>query len=697
MSEWRQCSMSASELAERDASTTPRASFTVEPSTGALHGCVCGVKQSVSPILGFDGAPVRLGQTHAAEAPFCLLTEPKPTRQNGRTSFAPFLSSPFLSFGCWPTDSIHLAYCVIPSSIPFSSSCSSPLFHSLSLQFTSFPGSSAVCTALAPLSAVRFVCTTSKPISLFHSTLCVPHSLRSASLEMSHKNEQPSGLATPPLVSPWPIQTSNKSSSASEGSNWKAVGSPPHRPPLSPPDSRSKGVASAIGLTSSHELLQQPPPHSDGENGPGASLGVSETPRENADDTLTKSTFVHAPATAAASTSNLRLSQAPQTLLEDLLQTPSTPSPKSLAGYSTSLSRFDSRFGDSTPSFHGASTSAESSVIQSGQSLAFGLDINTHNNSGQQRRYSNSSFHYGSRESSEPSGLTTSAGSALESPLNMSSFIWNGRVANEDGTSMTTSMATTIGGMTTALRQEAANADGQLFSMSAALNADPFVPVHNRPTRSMSLSEPIGFHTGFGNNKKLGSFGQEDGDALNLYRAPLPIMEEESEDAFDHARFNRNRSYSTSATSGPGTYYRSLSSSTFVPPEPQDPFAPSSAASNYLGLSQTQEQHPFLRRKLSGGPTWPSVSQTSPDHGRTVISSNHRRSVTSSNYASPIWESPSPHLPLSQPVLEREGVERMRVSRRFSVAPSSGFQAYDRFLESEQYGGSFALSGYNRR
>ncbi|KAG0022146.1 hypothetical protein BGZ80_000959, partial [Entomortierella chlamydospora] len=50
-----------------------------------------------------------------------------------------------------------------------------------------------------------------------------------------------SGLVTPPLTSPFPIQNS-KTPPTTNNNSWKTVGSPP-RPLLSPPSDRTRGSA----------------------------------------------------------------------------------------------------------------------------------------------------------------------------------------------------------------------------------------------------------------------------------------------------------------------------------------------------------------------------------------------------------------------------------------------------------------------
>ncbi|KAF8936857.1 hypothetical protein BGZ47_009298 [Haplosporangium gracile] len=279
------------------------------------------------------------------------------------------------------------------------------------------------------------------------------------------------------------------------------------------------------------------------------------------------------------------------------------------------------------------------------------------------------------------------------------------------------SLAAGLGGMTIYSRNDNTSGKGDnFFPISSALNADPFVPNHYRPSRSLSLSEPLGFPArGFSNNHnnlqqqnhQRSNFSssdfatQEEQESINAFRAPLPTMEEEFEENFE-PRTSRTRSYSTSATFGlSGKSYGGLSNAFFSPEEPSDPFMSSSysgSSSSAMGFSQQQEQPSFRTRKYSAGSTWPSVSHHGMDQGRpSVAPPVHRRSVTATSYVSPIWESSDAYVSPSRPTEERERVERQRPLRRFSLAPSSGFQNYDRFLENEHFGGSSVLSGYNGR
>ncbi|KAG0227534.1 hypothetical protein BGX31_006919 [Mortierella sp. GBA43] len=104
------------------------------------------------------------------------------------------------------------------------------------------------------------------------------------------------------------------------------------------------------------------------------------------------------------------------------------------------------------------------------------------------------------------------------------------------------------------------------------------------------------------------------------------------------------------------------------------------------------ESQPLSQRELSSGFSgWPNAI------GSDAPLSNHRRSITStSGYNAPIWES---FQPLTTSVerdrqVDRQ-VDRQRVTRRFSLAPASGFHNYDAFLDDVDAGNSTA-SGFHR-
>ncbi|KAF9147483.1 hypothetical protein BG015_010886 [Linnemannia schmuckeri] len=385
-----------------------------------------------------------------------------------------------------------------------------------------------------------------------------------------------------------------------------------------------------------------------------------------------------------------------------LAQTPNTPCPTSQAlpsgtfASTSSSSRLDEFLGEPVSPLHTKTT--PSAGLSKGSRPTQGLS-------------------FGPNDHSNHQGRKSGRVGGLESPLSMSSFIWNGRMETQESSDPAVSLAAGLGEMTIHSGNDNASGKGDnFFPISSALNADPFVPNHYRPSRSLSLSEPLGFTAGgFSNNNnnlqqqnhQRNNFSnsdfatQEEQESINPFRAPLPTMEEEFEESFE-PRTSRTRSYSTSATFGlSGKSYGGLSNAFFSPEEPSDSFLSSSysgSSSSAIGFPQHQEQPSFRTRKYSAGSTWPSVSHHVMDQGRPSIAPPvHRRAVTSSNYVSPIWESSDAYVSPSHPIEERERVERQRPLRRFSLAPSSGFQNYDRFLENEHFGGSSVLSGYNGR
>ncbi|KAF9931764.1 hypothetical protein BGZ67_005133, partial [Mortierella alpina] len=336
------------------------------------------------------------------------------------------------------------------------------------------------------------------------------------------------------------------------------------------------------------------------------------------------------------------------------------------------------------------------------QDLSFGpLDMMTSANSSQ--RDGSASFHATSTILSNPRST-----SGLESPLALSSFAWNGCVTDEDGVGPLTTLTTSVGGLTTGIRQDGAiGGSNSIYSTTSSLNVDPFVPNPYRTARSFSLSEPPGFSTGFAggsSNRMNNSFDTEQSDALGSFRLPLPTMEEEGEDAFE-PRASRTRSYSTSAAFGPGTFYGGSSSNTLPYRDRQSSMATSSSlsSSGSMALLDSHDHHPFGGRKVSGGSTWPSISQHNASHNRPSVIPVHRRSLTSGSYmsqASPIWETSNTFLaPAEQHVAKREPAEGAFgfQGRRFSLAQASGFKAYDQFVEREQLsgGGPLATGSYD--
>ncbi|KAG0090977.1 hypothetical protein BGZ92_001758 [Podila epicladia] len=201
---------------------------------------------------------------------------------------------------------------------------------------------------------------------------------------------------------------------------------------------------------------------------------------------------------------------------------------------------------------------------------------------------------------------------------------------------------------------------------------------------------------------------------MRTYRSSLlPTMEEETEDSTEQ-RMTRARSFSTSATFGLSPFGLSTSgfasgSNAFGPAE-TDVFANSSnfmsgnqsgvgggnsihhssnntaMAANTANTTNTtntnnSSSRPFLHRKLSGGlPAWSSPSNTLDQ------TSNHRRSLTTNaSYSAPIWEMPSLFQPLQSPV-EQDRMDRHRVARRFSLAPSMSSSSMHHYDNSDSSG-----------
>ncbi|KAG0060274.1 hypothetical protein BGZ89_012406 [Linnemannia elongata] len=513
---------------------------------------------------------------------------------------------------------------------------------------------------------------------------------------MDGKHSSSSGMVTLPTALPYPIHHQTRHSHAqvsptsptTADSTWKVVGSPPPQAspdavkvvaprensqsssvPLSSPSSSAGAYSHAQVYTHQHHPLAALP---------GAHNHSSSSPHDPLSPSEPTSTPLLPPTTALA-------------------QTPNTPYPTSQALSSgtfvtVSSSGLDGLLGEPVSPIHIKTT--PSAGLSRGSQPVQGLS-------------------FGPNDNNTLQGRNSGRVGGLESPLSMSSFIWNGRMETQESSDPAAPLAAGFGGMTIHSRNDdSSGKGGTFFPMSSALKADPFVPNNYRPSRSFSLSEPLGFPVGgFSNNhnnlqqqhqhqrsnSNSDFTAQEEQESNNPFRAPLPTMEEEFEESFG-PRASRTRSYSTSATFGlSGKNYGGMSNTFFSPSEPSDPFMSSSySGSSSRGFSQPQDQPSFRTRKYTAGLTWPSVVHHGMDQGRPSIAPPvHRRSVTSNSYVSPIWESPDAYASPSLPTEERDRAERQRPLRRFSLAPSSGFQNYDRFLENENFGGSSVLSGYN--
>ncbi|KAG0265939.1 hypothetical protein BGZ95_003169 [Linnemannia exigua] len=211
-----------------------------------------------------------------------------------------------------------------------------------------------------------------------------------------------------------------------------------------------------------------------------------------------------------------------------------------------------------------------------------------------------------------------------------------------------------------------------------------------KTTRSMSFSEPS-FSNVFSLGTTKSGYDQDDEDVLR-YRPPLATMDEELEDPIEAPRMARTRSFSTSAALGSSVFSGGLSASLFSAPGAQDPFNVSTGPLGGSALAMGGDPISQLNRRLSGaGTAWPS--STGPD----ILPLNHRRSITStSGYNAPIWESSGPFQPLPSSIERDRQQDRQVIARRFSVAPSSGLQNYDAYLDEAESNSTSALGSFNR-
>ncbi|KAF9910545.1 hypothetical protein EC991_006363, partial [Linnemannia zychae] len=355
----------------------------------------------------------------------------------------------------------------------------------------------------------------------------------------------------------------------------------------------------------------------------------------------------------------------------------------------------DSLADDSThQSMHFKSPSAGSLGSAALESLSF------HSLLGEQGPTSLSAHALG-REAGLKRGSLKHNSSALESPLTMNSFAWDSQASRESSTTPTTNSRTSTrtSAMIDTLPSLGGSLDGRSSYYSLQMqtshltdDGDAGTP---KTTRSMSFSEPS-FSSAFGLGTTKSGYDQDDEDVLR-YRPPLATMDEELEDPIEAPRMARTRSFSTSAALGSSVFSGGLSASLFSAPSTQNPFNVStgplggsalSMGNNAMGNNAMGQ----LNRRLSGaGMAWPS--STGPD----ILPLNHRRSITStSGYNAPIWESSGSFQPLSPSTERDRQQDRQVITRRFSVAPSSGLQNYDAFLDEAESGSPSALGSFSR-
>jgi len=310
-----------------------------------------------------------------------------------------------------------------------------------------------------------------------------------------------------------------------------------------------------------------------------------------------------------------------------------------------------------------------------------------------------------SNNPSDQGGAIRNTGNELDSPLSLSSFIWNGVVAENTPVQADQMRTGSLAGMSAGL-YEAEDPQNGLFSLSSALHAEPFIPARERPDGPHSLPSQGHFPTQQfpslshhpDTNFSLGGTSRGSHDysldfaagsgtigatGVSAFRMPLQTVHDV--DAFE-PRVNRMRSHSTSATFGSRALYGGLLDSAFEHAEATDPFIRStmSFSSSVDGVAN-QDRYRGLNGNMTSGAVWTAPSEVQPVYGS--MGRNHQRSFTSSSHISPIWETPSAYLQhLQDSSSEQEVLERQRVLRRYSLAPSSGPQSYDRFLESERFG-----------
>ncbi|KAF9114242.1 hypothetical protein BGX27_011368 [Mortierella sp. AM989] len=475
-----------------------------------------------------------------------------------------------------------------------------------------------------------------------------------------------SGMVTPPIVSPRPIQT-QKPLSAEE--SWKIVGSPPRRPLLSPPEEREKSrVLQDNDITTVEGNRTKTL-----SGGDLVDLADSTTSSISAGTGSSSSSSASSNSTPASPTSPQH-KQAPQRILtgQELVNEPLRSPVNPGAHHSASLfvqsstSSFDQHPLADEPApqhIHFKSSSTGTLSSKHLESTSFSL-LGDHDVSLGDSYHTKSQSLGGLGTGAETTrGGMKQSSSGLDLPLNLSSFIWNRSSQNDTGTSSVTA--------------------------SSSNNSNHIDHTGPRSGRSLSFSDS-GFPSAFGlSSAKLG-LDQEDEDVLR-YRPPLPTMEEEIDES-NEPRLNRMRSFSTSAALGSSAFQGGLSNSMFSAPGQQDHFVLSGSSFSGSGMAVGTENRQPLHHKSSGG-----MSAWSNPISSEAQAPNHRRSVTSNSaYNTPIWESSGAFQPLS-PTAERDShIERQRIARRFSLAPASGFQNYDAFLDDVDAGNSSNIGSFNR-
>ncbi|KAG0056634.1 hypothetical protein BGZ83_004159 [Gryganskiella cystojenkinii] len=528
-----------------------------------------------------------------------------------------------------------------------------------------------------------------------------------------------SGLVTPPIVSPRPIQT-QKPFSADD--SWRIVGSPPRRPLLSPPEDHERerqrdrereldrererarffqnSFDSAAPLTPNNTAPITTASNTNSKNrihqDPFTTTTFLSSDQSDLTDSIISSTSLGTSTESSSSSSTASSASTPAS--------PTTPQHKqpppyriqtgphlnkaSLGSPNTleSPRKFDLSLGKVTSPFALESPLAPLPLhFKSSSTGAIGsrqLDTSTQSSILSDARFADGiSFNdrqpaMGLSRGSLKQNSSGSNNSGLESSLNLSS-IWNGRSADPN------------------VMSPGGSSD---FVTIKARDSFPTLPL-SRPTdsthgnvrtgRSLSFSEPS---FSFSHASVTSTLDQDEEDVLR-YRPPLPTMEEESEDPFE-PRMARARSFSTSAAQGNGFFSTGFSSrASLEDARVQDLFSGANPSFHDSKAAES-EQRPFLHRKFSGGlSAWPNTAPTTEP-----MPANHRRSLTSgSGYRPGIWESPG-SLQSLPPLTARDHTgDRISAPRRFSLEPSSGYQPFDSILENNEAVGPLSnSSSFNR-
>ncbi|KAF9558743.1 hypothetical protein EC968_006881 [Mortierella alpina] len=178
-------------------------------------------------------------------------------------------------------------------------------------------------------------------------------------------------------------------------------------------------------------------------------------------------------------------------------------------------------------------------------------------------------------------------------------------------------------------------------------------------TASDSTKAPVDESSKAGPLMSIGSLSSADDDEVLRFRPGLPIMEEE------------------------WTLQLRLHGHTITRPVDVGK-APTTTTGN-------GQRSPVSSTLSDGFSAWPT--STGPESAL----SSHRRSNTSTTcYNAPIWEATGPFQHLPTPAERDHQVDRQRLARRFSVAPSSGFQHYSAFLDDADAGNSSTVSSSNQ-